>query len=149
MILSNFCVSKQTFIIFEHFSKYIFVQTLDNRRTNNLNNSKFTIIVKKQVDHFDFYKFKSNIIISHDLKLSIKFQNLTQEVLYFIVLNLTSLWQIKRLYFKHKEDQSVLLRNSQKMLPKNMSKDMMRIIAPSSINRLESPFTVSTWLRAQ
>lgn len=98
LISSSPSVSEQTFIILEHHSKYTFVQALDNRRTNSLTDSDFMITAKEQADHLDSYKPRSSITIPHDSKLSIEFQNLTQEVLYFTILNLTPLRQIKRLY---------------------------------------------------
>ena len=88
LISSNPSVDKKTFIILEHLSKYTFVQALDNRRTNSFTDSDFTIVVKEQADHLDSYKPRSSVTISHGLRLSIKFQNLTQDVLYFTVLNL-------------------------------------------------------------
>lgn len=90
-ILSNFCICKQTFLILEHFFKYTFVETLENRRTNSLTNSEFIIIVKIQVNYFDSDKSVSSIIVINNSKLNINFHNLTQKILYFIVLNLISL----------------------------------------------------------
>lgn len=149
LALSNPCISKQTFTILEHLLKYTFVQALDNRRTNSLTDSEFMIAVKKEADYLDSYKRGNSITIPHDSKLSIEFQNLTQEVLYFTVLNLTPLWQIKRLYPNDKKCQSVLPRDPQKVLPKNMPRDMVKSITPSGLDRLKPRFTVPARLRAQ
>lgn len=148
LISSNPSVDNKTFIILEHLSKYTFVQALDNRRTNSFTDSDFTIVVKEQTDHFDFYKFRSSVTISHELKLSIKFQNLTQNVLYFTVLNLISFWKIKRLYLKHKQYQIVLPRDSQKVFSRALN-DIVKNFNISIMNRLESRFTISTQFRAQ
>ena len=132
------------FTILEHLSKYTFVQVLDNRRTNSLTDSEFIITVKAQADHLNPYKSKSSMIVPHDSKVDIEFQNLTQEVLHFTILNLTPLRRIKRLYPAHKEYQSVMPRNPQKVLPKEMSD-----IAPPGVVRLAPRVTVPERLRAQ
>ena len=144
LVSSNPCVSDQMFTILEHLSKYTFVQVLDNRRTNSLTDSEFIITVKAQADHLNPYKSKSSIIVPHDSKVDIEFQNLTQEVLHFTILNLTPLRRIKRLYPAHKEYQSVMPRNPQKVLPKEMSD-----IAPPGVVRLAPRVTVPARLRAQ
>ncbi len=141
---SNPCVSDQIFTILEHLSKYTFVQALDNRRTNSLTDSDFIITVKAQADHLNPYKSKSSITVPHDSKVNIEFHNLTQEVLYFTILNLTPLRRIKRLYPARKEYQSVMPRNPQKVLPKEMSD-----IAPPGVDRLTPRVTVPARLRAQ
>lgn len=91
LILSHSSVDKKTFIILEHLFKYTFVQALDNRRTNSLTDFDFMIIVKEQAGHLDLSKSRNSITIPHNSKLNIEFQNLTQNVFYFTVLNLTSL----------------------------------------------------------
>ena len=144
LVSSNPCVSDQIFTVLEHLSKYTFVQALDNRRTNSLTDSEFIITVKAQADHLNPYKSKSSIIVPHDSKVDIEFQNLTQEVLHFTILNLTPLRRIKRLYPAHKEYQSVMPRNPQKVLPKEMSD-----IAPPGVVRLAPRVTVPERLRAQ
>lgn len=144
LVPSNPCVSKQIFRILEHLSKYTFVQALDNRRTNSLTDSEFMITVKDQADHLNSYKSNSSITVPHDSKLDIEFHNLTQEVLYFTVLNLTPLRRIKRLYPEHKEYQSVLPRDPQKVLPREL-----RGIIPPGTDRLEARVTVPARLRAQ
>ena len=144
LIPSNPCISKQIFTILEHLSKYTFVQALDNRRTNSLTDSEFMITVKDQADHLNSYKSGSSITVPHDSKLDIEFHNLTQKVLYFTVLNLTPLRRIKHLYPKHKEYQSVLPRDPQKVLPREMGD-----IAPPGVDRLEPRVTVPARLRAQ
>lgn len=141
---SNPCFNKQIFIILEHLSKYTFVQALDNRSTNSLTDSEFMITVKAQADHLSSYKSRSSITVPHDSTLDVEFHNLTQEVLYFTVLNLTPLRRIKRVYPKLKEFQSVLPRNPQKVLPKEI-----RGIALSGMDRLKPHVTVPERLRVQ
>ena len=122
----------------------MFVQILDNRRTNSSTDFDFMIIVKKQADHFDFYKSRNSVTIPHESRLSIKFQNLTQEILYFIILNLTSFWQIKHSYFKHMKDQTVLSRNSEEVFSR-LPSDFVKSLDISVMNRLEPRFTVSAY----
>jgi len=141
---SNPCVNNQIFTILEHLSKYTFVRALDNRRTNSLTDSDFIITVKAQADHLNPYKSRSSITVPHDSKVDIEFYNLTQEVLHFTILNLTPLRRIKRLYPAHKEYQSVMPRNPQQVLPKEMSD-----IAPPGVDRLAPRVTVPARLRAQ
>ena len=144
LISSNPCVSNQMFTILEHLSKYTFVQALDNRRTNSLTDSDFTITVNAQADHLHLNKSRSSITVPHDSKVNIEFSNLTHEVLYFTVLNLTPLRRIKHLYPAHKEYQSVMPRNPQNVLPKEMSN-----IAPPGVVRLVPRVTVPARLRSQ
>ena len=144
LISSDPCISNQMFTILEHLSKYTFVQALDNRRTNSLTESDFTITVNAQADHINLNKFKSSITVPHESKVKIEFHNLTQEVLYFTVLNLTPFRRIKRLYPAHKEYQSVMPRDPQKVLPKEMSS-----IAPPGVVRLVPRVTVPARLRSQ
>ena len=144
LVSSNPRVSDQIFTVLEHLSKYTFVQALDNRRTNSLTDSDFIITVNAQADHLNLNKSKSSITVPHDSKVEIAFRNLTQEVLYFTVLNLTPFRRIKRLYPAHKEYQSVMPRNPQKVLPKEMSD-----IAPPGVVRLAPRVTVPARLRAQ
>ncbi len=144
LVSSNPRVSDQIFTVLEHLSKYTFVQALDNRRTNSLTDSDFIITVNAQPDHLNFNKSKSSITVPHDSKVDIVFNNLTQEVLYFTVLNLTPFRRIKRLYPAHTEYQSVMPRNPQKVLPKEMSD-----IAPRGVVRLAPRVTVPPQLREQ
>ena len=144
LVSSNPCVSDRIFTVLEHLSKYNFVQALDNRRLNSLTDSDFIITVNAQADHLNLNKSKSSITVPHDSKVEIAFRNLTQEVLYFTVLNLTPLRGIKRLYPAHKEYQSVMPRNLQNVLPKEMSD-----IAPLGVDRLAPRMTVPPRLRAQ
>lgn len=141
-------MSEQTFTVLEHFFKYTLIQAFDNRRTNTLTDVDFMITVKEQADHLDSYKPKSSITIPHKSKLSIEFQNLTQDVLYFTILNLTPLWQIKRLYPRHKEYQIVLPRDMQKVLSR-LPNDFVKSLNIPGTDRLEPRFTVSERLKAQ
>lgn len=141
---SNPCVSDTMFTILEHLSKYTFVQALDNRRTNSLTDSDFIITVKAQADDLNSYKSKSSITVPHESKVNIEFQNLTQEVLYFTVLSLTPPRRIKRLCPAAQEYKTVMPRNPQNVLLKNMS----GILPPGAV-RLELCMTVPARLREQ
>ena len=106
------------------------------------------IVVKEQADHLDSYKPRSNVTIPHESRLSIEFQNLTQEILYFTVLNLTPLWEIKRLYPKEKEYQTVLPRDSQQVLSR-LPNDFVKSLNIPGMVRLSVSFTVPARIRAQ
>jgi len=135
-------VGDTTFTVLEHLSKYTFVQGLDNRRTNSLMDSGFIITVKAQADHLNRYKSKSSIVVPHASKVDLEFQNLTQEVLHFTVLDLSPLRQIRRVYPADKECQSVMPRNTEHVLPKEMTD-----IVPPGVVRLQLLMTVPARLR--
>lgn len=140
LVSSEPCVSDQMFTILEHLSKYTFIQDLDNRRSNSLSDSDFMVTIKPHADFLNFDKSESSITVPHNSKVNIEFQNLTQEALYFTILNLTALRQIKRLYPAHTECQSVM----PKVLPEEMSH-----ITPPGVDRLALRVTVPQRLREQ
>jgi len=121
LLSSTSGVGDKMFTILEHLSKYTFVQALDNQHTDSLTDSDFTITIKAEADHLNPYKLTGSIIVPHNSKADVEFQNLTQEVLHFTVLSLTPLEAIKRLYPAHKEYQSVMPRNPQDVLPRDIS----------------------------
>jgi len=125
-------VSAKIVTILEHLSKYTFVKDLDNRRTDSLTDSDFTITVKVEADHLNPYKSTGSIIVPHESKVVVEFRNLTQSVLHFTVLNLMPLWAIKRIYPLHTELQIVMLRNPHDVLPRTMSD-----IGPLGVVRLQ------------
>ena len=142
LFTSDPCVSKLTSITLEHLSKNEFVQALDNRHTNILTDSDFKITVQKQADPLDTYASQTSLTIPHDSKLNIKFHNLTNEVLYFTVLNLTPLWAINHLWPRHKKYQSVLPRNMDKVQSRLPNPIPLRNGDPSGVDCFEPRFKI-------
>ena len=96
----------------EHLCKYAFVQDLNNHRDDVLLDSEFFITTNPHILGSD-----DSVVVPHDSKVDITFQNLTREVLYFTVVNLTPLRRIKHLYPPHKEYETVMPRNPCEVLP--------------------------------
>ncbi|MCJ1242791.1 hypothetical protein MMC14_010800 [Varicellaria rhodocarpa] len=117
---SNLQVSDQLLIILEHLCKYAFVRDLNNHRNDVLLDSEFSITANPENTHLYVLGSDESVVVSHDSKVEITFQNLTREVLYFTVVNLTPLRRIKHLYPQHKEYETVMPRNLCEVLPREM-----------------------------
>ncbi|KAL6713006.1 hypothetical protein ACLMJK_009402 [Lecanora helva] len=117
LLTANHSVGEQVLTVLEHLSRYTFVQNLDNRRTNSLTDSDFTITVKPQADHLSLDDSGSSITVPHGSKVRIEFLNLTEEVLYFAVMSLAQFGQIKHISPGHTEYESVLPRDLKKVAP--------------------------------
>ena len=104
-------------ILLEHLSKYTFIQTLHNRRLDTLTNSDFRIMIAAaHSDPLKHLESDSNYIVRHGSRLRIEFHNLTSQILYLTIFNMTPLRRIKRLYPPDKECQTVLPHNSRDLL---------------------------------
>ncbi|KAL9121380.1 MAG: hypothetical protein Q9187_002064 [Circinaria calcarea] len=103
--------------ILEHLAKFAFVQALDNRNVNALSESNFSIGVQAKNNPSNVLK-ENFIEVQDQEKIVITFQNNTNGVLYFTLLNLMPLKQIRRIYPRSKECETVC---TQDALPKNTS----------------------------
>ena len=117
---SNRQVSDQVLTMLEHLCKYTFVRDLINHGDDVLLDSEFSITASPQKAHLHILRSDDSVVVSHDSKVDITFQNLTREVLYFTVLNLTPLRRIKHLYPQHKEYETVMPHNPCEVLPREM-----------------------------
>ena len=137
--------SDQLLTVLEHLSKYTFVQTLDNCRANNIQISDFQIIARAQADHLNTLGSDNTMTVPDGSKVEITFQNLSHEVLYFTVLNLTPLRLVKRLYPKKMEYETVVPRDVQDILSKELPQDIVLL----NEKRLAPRMTVPARLRTQ
>ena len=136
--------SDRVLTILEHLSKFTFVQALNNRRPSSLIDSDFLITANAEADYLNTLGSDNSIIVPHNSKVDITFQNLTNEVLYFAVLNLTPLRRIKHLYPARRDYQVVMPHDPQEVLPK-----VLHDIDPSGVVRLKPHMTVLTRLMKQ
>ena len=132
-------------ITLEHLAKINFVQTLNNRRANSLLASDFSLTATSRVDAGNYLSSDDRITIPHQTLVDIEFRNLTAEVLYFAVLNITPLRRIAHVYPAHKECQFVLPSDTYKVLPRELAKD----INPSSTIKFALRMTVPLRLQTQ
>ena len=145
ILTSTPSASKQLLTVLEHLSKYTFVQTLDNCRTNSIQTSDFQIVARAQADPLDGLESDNTMTVSDGSKVEITFQNLSREVLYFAVLNLTPLRLVKRLYPKKMEYETVVPRDVQDILSKELPRDVVLL----NEKRLAPRMTVPARLRTQ
>ena len=129
----------------EHLAKFNFVQTLSNRRVNSLLASDFALTATSRADTGNHLSSDDLIIIPHKTLVDIEFHNLTPEILYLAVLDLTPLRRIAHVYPAHKEYQFVLPSDAEKVLPKELARE----IKPSSTIKFALRMTVPARLQTQ
>ena len=132
-----------SFAVFHHLAYtshepfFIFVQSLDNSQVSALLESDFSIQVQATSDPANVLK-GDFIQVEDGESVSVTFQNNTRGVLYFTVLNLMPLKQIKKLYPPQKEYQSALPWDASEVLPRDVPKD----VKPSGTIRFSPRMTI-------
>ena len=110
--------------LLEHLAQFFFVQHLKNTEmTTVLSDSDYSISARTKSDPASTL-VADCIQVSHEKAVSILFHNRTNHVLYFTILNLMPSRKISKLYPDEKEYQTVLPRDTSKVLPSSTSKSV-------------------------
>ena len=120
----NSCIpnraEQDTTLLLEHLTKFGFIQHLSNRLTNVLPDSDFDIeVFEASAESEDFSEY--HCTIQEGERLDIVFRNLTSQMLYITVLDLTPLKGVKRLYPPQNECQAVLPNFTKNVLPRSVT----------------------------